>query len=552
MSSAAEEENVRPRPRLITIAAVAIAAPLAIGFAQSAHAAPATIVVDDDGQGSAADCNDATPAQSTVQGGVNTAVPTDIVLVCPGTYTEQVTIGQDLTLEGTDQAGVVIKAPASLVSSTCAPTVGTTIVDICGGAFVGLQSLTVSGPRSADQLDYGVLVTGGATIDASNVTIQDIRDDPFSGAQHGVALRIGSGPAGQVGHGTVDSVTVKRYQKTGLEVDGPGSDATLTNNVVHGVGPTPLIAQNGIQISRSAGATVSRNTVLSNECEAGTCGPDVATDSLSAGVLLFQPDAASTTVSANTIVGNDMGVYNLQTDTDPGTVTVSSNAVLGNRYVGVFLDQGHAALSSNIIVGPSNVGVEAYSFNPSAQTTGGVLTGNRIARNKIDVELQSDPGAAGLNVSGSNNSFMGTADGVVNRTDTFINFIHNYWRTASGPSDWSTGTGTKVSAGVSFFPWFTDSGLTTLSACTAATAGNDILCGTSGNNTLSGGAGNDLILGFAGNDTLNGGPGNDAVIGHGGNDTLNGDADADSMQGVVGNDTCNPGTGPGDRTATCP
>jgi nitrous oxidase accessory protein NosD len=533
-------------------AAVALAAPLAIGVTLSAHAAPATIVVDDDGQGSAADCNDATPAQTTVQGGVNAAAATDTVLVCPGTYTEQVTIQKELTLEGTDEAGVVIKAPGSLVSSTCAPSVGTTIVDICGGATVGLNTLTVSGPRTSDELDYGVLVTGGATIHASNATIQDIRDDPLSGGQHGVALRIGSGPAGQVGHGTVNGVTVKRYQKTGLEVDGPGTDATLTDNVVQGVGPSTAIAQNGVQISRSAGASVTGNSVLSNECDAPSCGPDPATDTESAGILLFQPDAATTTLSSNTIAGNDMGVYNLQTDTDTGTATIASNVILSNRYVGVFLDQGHAALNANYIIGPSNVGVEAYSFNPSGQKTGGVLTGNRIGRDVADVEIQQDPGAQGVTVSGSNNSFLGTGQGVVNGTGTFVDFSNNYWGATSGPSDWSTGTGTKVSPDIHFFPWYTTKAMTTLAQCSSGpTSGNDILCGTPGNNTINGGGGNDLIIGYGGNDTLNGGPGNDAIMGYAGNDTLSGGPDADSIQGLSGNDTCDPGTGPGDQVSSC-
>lgn len=45
-----------------------------------------TIVVDDDGFGSAADCNDATPASSTIAAGVALAGPGDTVRVCSGTY----------------------------------------------------------------------------------------------------------------------------------------------------------------------------------------------------------------------------------------------------------------------------------------------------------------------------------------------------------------------------------------------------------------------------------------------------------------------------------
>ena len=45
-------------------------------------------------------------------------------------------------------------------------------------------------------------------------------------------------------------------------------------------------------------------------------------------------------------------------------------------------------------------------------------------------------------------------------------------------------------------------------------------CGTSGNDTITGGSGNDILIGGAGSDTLNGGSGNDIIIGGSGNDLL--------------------------------
>jgi len=136
-------------------------------------------------------------------------------------------------------------------------------------------------------------------------------------------------------------------------------------------------------------------------------------------VLLFQPDMASTTVSDNTIVGNDIGVYNYATNADTAASTISSNYLANNRYFGVFLDQGHTALTGNTINGPSNVGIEAYSFSGSAQVSGGVLTSNLTSRNKTDVMLQSDPGAPGPAVSGHSNKFLGTGQGVVNQAAGF-------------------------------------------------------------------------------------------------------------------------------------
>lgn len=67
-------------------------------------------------------------------------------------------------------------------------------------------------------------------------------------------------------------------------------------------------------------------------------------------------------------------------------------------------------------------------------------------------------------------------------------------------------------------------------------ANDQVLQGTSGNDTLSGGAGNDLLRGGEGNDSLSGGMDNDLLFGGAGNDTLAGDAGVDLLDGGAGND----------------
>ena len=67
------------------------------------------------------------------------------------------------------------------------------------------------------------------------------------------------------------------------------------------------IAQNGIQVSYGAGATISGSTVTGNECNdtAGGCGPDGFTQVQSGGILVF--DRSPTTVSSTTFSGHDIG-----------------------------------------------------------------------------------------------------------------------------------------------------------------------------------------------------------------------------------------------------
>lgn len=65
---------------------------------------------------------------------------------------------------------------------------------------------------------------------------------------------------------------------------------------------------------------------------------------------------------------------------------------------------------------------------------------------------------------------------------------------------------------------------------------NDIIEGTEGNDTLSGGVGNDTIQGFAGHDILNGNEGNDLLYGYLGADSLFGETGDDFLSGGYGND----------------
>ncbi|MFP6688101.1 MAG: choice-of-anchor L domain-containing protein, partial [Alphaproteobacteria bacterium] len=80
-------------------------------------------------------------------------------------------------------------------------------------------------------------------------------------------------------------------------------------------------------------------------------------------------------------------------------------------------------------------------------------------------------------------------------------------------------------------------------AFASATSGNDILAGTTGNDSVDAGDGNDSVFGATGLDTLNGGNGDDRLHGCTGNDMINGGTDNDILDGASGNDRLNGGTG---------
>ncbi|MTB09551.1 MAG: hypothetical protein F2932_02365 [Actinobacteria bacterium] len=76
-----------------------------------------------------------------------------------------------------------------------------------------------------------------------------------------------------------------------------------------------------------------------------------------------------------------------------------------------------------------------------------------------------------------------------------------------------------------------------------AGAGNDYIAGNAGIDTLAGGAGNDVIAGGSGPDSISGGAGNDSIKGESGSDSLAGNAGNDRISGDAGNDTLSGGAG---------
>lgn len=71
----------------------------------------------------------------------------------------------------------------------------------------------------------------------------------------------------------------------------------------------------------------------------------------------------------------------------------------------------------------------------------------------------------------------------------------------------------------------------------AFTGKNQLVLGTSGNDTLDGSNGSDCLVGGGGNDTLTGKQGNDVLLGGDGNDALFGGQGQDVCYGGCGVDT---------------
>jgi hypothetical protein len=320
------------------------------------------------------------PNYNTIQGAIDALKSlAGTVNVCPGTYAEQLTITHPvkLTVAGTaGSAKLVLPASPADSKTKCdeAPTVESfqpnqDAISICTPSAISITGLKVEakwpGVTCDDSL-YGIRVVGGATLTATNVTIDGAGAFPINGCQGGVGIQAGTTrtTTPEIGKLKLKGVTVTNYQKNGITIAAKGSTASIATTTVIGAGATPEIAQNGIQVSAGAQAKIKTSKVSGNECDAGSCGPEGFSQTQSTG-LLFYGAAPGSSVTSSTLSGNDIGAYYIsESETQPASpeLVLSKDAFTANRYEGVVLDQGDAALKSDTITGPGEVGIELQQY----------------------------------------------------------------------------------------------------------------------------------------------------------------------------------------------
>jgi hypothetical protein len=175
------------------------------------------------------------------------------------------------------------------------------------GATGNVTGATIHGAR------YFGVVADGTAVNVNDSDVHDIGNDPFDGSQHGVGIYFTNAASGDISGNSVSA-----YQKGGIVVNGDGTTATVTGNTVTGLGPVDFIAQNGIQVSRGAVATVRGNDISGNFYTGHVgVGPNPGGQNppgweySSTGLLLYQADKATST-SQNHFSDNQHNFANVQ------------------------------------------------------------------------------------------------------------------------------------------------------------------------------------------------------------------------------------------------
>jgi parallel beta-helix repeat protein len=350
---------------------------------------------------------------STISAAVAAANPGATIIVCPGTYTEDVTIEKPLTIVGS--AATV--APTSSDSSPLSPLTGGN-----NGFTVLSPDVTVSGFTVEGASSDGLAVLGDHATIRNNTVLDNGNGDP-NNPGNGIDLDGSS-------YSTV----------SGNTVSGSGNGGIQLANDPDAIGLSTICSTLGISCSGITGTatydSVIGNNVNNNPNACGIllvdhAGTDSSTPNLAGGI--HNDVVEGNQVLNNALQGYGAGIL-LATEAPGGAVynnLVSGNNVAGNGLAGLTL---HSHMGAN------------------QDLNGNVIIANNFGTNNTKDEEPSDLQTTGV--------FIGSEQHL--DITVFFNVIHNdYYGVYTASPDGVTVNGLAANAYVhDTVPWFASNSYT--------------------------------------------------------------------------------------------
>jgi parallel beta-helix repeat protein len=345
------------------------------------HGKKSALYVSPSGKSGASDHNCSSAAYSTVQSAVDAAPSGGTVVVCRGTFTEDVIVSKSLTLSG--QHGAVIHG-SSTANGNC-------------------DQLGAKGPGSAPCL-------AGITIKSSNVKVQGLK---VTGATGEGILATGSLIGGSISHvvishdhvtgnnlGGIPPNTTSPYPQCVEQGQVPGdcgegihlmgvTNSTVSHNLASGNSGGVLLTD---EFGPTAHNVISHNVVTKNEFDCGITAPGHNPFALDASgkpqpskAGVYKNVIAFNRITDNGLRGEGAGV--LFANATAGSASydnlVEHNYIAGNELAGVTM-HAHTLkagqfedLSGNRIehntIGKNNVGGDPLDGTSSDTATTGIL-----------------------------------------------------------------------------------------------------------------------------------------------------------------------------------
>lgn len=379
------------RKSLGTLTSASIVA-MALLFAGAGPVAAATLVVDEDGLGSAANCDDPTVAHATIQAAVDAAVAGDTISVCPGLYPElaggPLTINKQLTLLGA-QAGVDARG-ARGAESVISDASGTSV----SASGVVINGFSVENSISSAFTGYGIWMNPG--ISGTQILNNIIQNNIV-----GIGLA-NAGPS--------QAVIRQNLIRNNILPGGASGSGIYTDQFVGGpIVRNVLVDQNAFVDHSGFGAAIN----ISNEAYVG------------GGVF-------DLTVSANTFATNSRAFVLFNTHTSTFTGNTVTGSTFASADVRLFDNNTDLLFTNNNFSG--GVG---HAIRFSVVSGGGPSSNVDFHENNIEAY-----GLSGMTVDPL--SHTGIVDAEC-----------NWWNSPSGPTAATNpgGTGEEVIGDVDFDPW---------------------------------------------------------------------------------------------------
>jgi hypothetical protein len=346
-------------------------------------------------------CRLSTQPCATVDYALTQAPSGATINVGAGTFKQnfQVTGGQTVNITGTVQNGanVTIFKPTSTVSDTDPNnfeglTNDAVLADVNDGATANISNMIINGIKLVPSFttcgnpNFVGLYYHNAQGTVTNVSVTNVQLAPAAfGCQGGDAVYTTSDST--FSSVNFNLVSVSKYDKNGIVCRGVETACMVTGSTVTGIGPSSLVAQNGIEIAFGARATLQSNTITGNSYTGAGAS--------AAGILLF--DSSTSTVAGNTLSANDVdiagatgdfgvnaqptaGAWNISNNTAGSAVdniaAGSGGPVEGNGY-GDGIQLASVSNLENATTVSGNTDDSNYEYGISLfGTTGITVTGN--------------------------------------------------------------------------------------------------------------------------------------------------------------------------------
>jgi hypothetical protein len=410
----------------------------------------------------------------SIQAAVDAASAGDTIEVAAGTYVESLKITKDLTILGEGAGITIIQSPDTLPVCVTSSNDNKAIVCI-EDSVVTLDGLTIDGLGKGNA-NYRFVGVGyhnaGGTLQNSEVL--NIKNTPFSGDQHGVAVYSYNEDEKLYTINILDN-TIADFQKNAITLNASDLtplDVVVSRNTIVGAGTTSVTAQNGIQVWAMLGTGVVSDNNVSGIYYTDLDGCDWTATSIlnyyadidvTGNTITGAQEAIYPYLGTGDITGNTISVkrqdacwsdaiyvYHPTADMEisNNVMTYDDNGLTGYDSYGIAVSVGDDDINfiaNNNQVNNFDYGIDLYrSSSVSGDLTTILLQNNDLHTSLADLwlegELQADPTI-------EKNKFLGDALGVQNDLTKTVDASPNWWGSVYGPAEG------EVIGDVDYAPW---------------------------------------------------------------------------------------------------